>query len=431
MLNPFVSCTIYAIEMMIVYIFLSRIAERRMVSVKCFLLGFILFEAGSCGNLFFQNNVVINVCISILIKTLYAVLCFEVKPLAVACYSVILEVLNFALELVAIFGFSAFVGVGTANLNSNLALVLVSTFVSKSLLLITCLILSNIVNPKARYVKTPIRLFYYPVSVAVCLAIFWYVCVQSGTSFNVQFLLAIASLVIFVSTLILFITYQHQIEADSEHIRLKSEFERLQTEKSYYDILEQQNQNLMIYAHDAKNHLAAIQALNRDPAIDDYLTKLSDQLKSYSKNCHSGNIMLDVMIGKYMLDSERSGVQFDYNVRSCNLKKMDDMDLVAVLGNLMDNAMTAAKGSAEKRITLETTLRNGFEILIISNSSDTTPNICGRNLVTSKTDKKLHGFGLKSVEKILKKYQGGFEWRYDEDRQVFTTTAFVGNTPSV
>lgn len=57
MLNPFVSCTIYAIEMMIVYIFLSRIAERRMVSVKCFLLGFILFEAGSCGNLFFRSIV--------------------------------------------------------------------------------------------------------------------------------------------------------------------------------------------------------------------------------------------------------------------------------------------------------------------------------------------------------------------------------------
>ena len=176
--------------------------------------------------------------------------------------------------------------------------------------------------------------------------------------------------------------------------------------------------------------MAAIQALNRDPAIDDYLTKLSDQLKNYSKNCHSGNIMLDVMISKYMLDSACSGIQFDYNVRSCNLKKMDDMDLVAVLGNLMDNAMTAAQDSAEKRVTLETTMRNGFDILIISNSSDTTPNICKGNLVTSKTDKKLHGFGLKSVEKILKKYQGGFEWYYDENHQVFTTTAFVGNTPS-
>lgn len=430
MLNPFVSCAIYAVEMMIVYIFLTRIAERRMTATKCLLLGLALFELGSCGNLFFQNNVFINASVSILIKTLFAVLCFEVKFLTAACYSVIIEVLNFALELVSIFGFSALAGVDTANLNSDLALVVVSTFGSKSLLLITCLILSNLVMPKANHVKTPISLFYYPVSIAICLAIFWYVCAQSGTASHVQFLLAVASAVVFISTLILFITYQHQIEADSEHIRLKSEYERLQTEKSYYDILEQQNQNLMIYAHDTKNHLAAIQALNHDPVIDNYLTKLSDQLKSYSKNCHSGNIMLDVMIGKYVLDSERCGIFFDYNVRSCNLKKMDDMDLVAVLGNLMDNAMTAAKTSAEKHITLETTLRNGFEILIISNSSDTAPNIHGGNLVTSKVDKKLHGFGLKSVERILKKYQGGFDWHYDEDRHMFTVTVFLGNVLS-
>lgn len=430
MLNPLVSCTIYGIEMLIVYIFLSRVAERKMRHVKCLIWGLLLFEAGSFVNLISQNNVYINTVGSILTKAAFALICFEIRPLAAACYSVILDVLNFALELISILALSALAKVNTMDLNSNLALIFVVTIVSKSLLFFTCLILSHLVNPKANNSRVPPKLFYYPVSVSICLTIFWYICAQDGITYQVQYLLAIVSFIIFGSTLLLFVTYQHQIEADSEHIRLKSENERLQTEKSYYDILEQQNQNLMIYAHDTKNHLAAIQALNHDPTIDNYLTKLSDQLKSYSKNCHSGNIMLDVMIGKYVLDSERCGIQFDYNVRSCNLKKKDDMDLVAVLGNLMDNAMTATKSSAGKNISLETTLRNGFEILIISNSSDIAPNIHGGNLVTSKTDKKLHGFGLKSVEKILKKYHGGFEWRYDEDRHVFTATAFIGDAPS-
>ena len=59
---------------------------------------------------------------------------------------------------------------------------------------------------------------------------------------------------------------------------MKSELARLQTEQSYYQILEQQNQQLMIYAHDAKKHLAAIQALNDDPQIGNYVTALSQQL---------------------------------------------------------------------------------------------------------------------------------------------------------
>lgn len=44
----------------------------------------------------------------------------------------------------------------------------------------------------------------------------------------------------------------------------KGELSRLQIEQSYYQILEQQNQQLMMYAHDAKKHLTAIQDLNAD-----------------------------------------------------------------------------------------------------------------------------------------------------------------------
>lgn len=83
--------------------------------------------------------------------------------------------------------------------------------------------------------------------------------------------------------------YQHQMEQENEAMQMRSEFARLQTEKAYYDILEQQNQQLMLYAHDAKNHLAAIGSLSDDPRIGGYLSKLSAQLSDYTRNCHSGN----------------------------------------------------------------------------------------------------------------------------------------------
>lgn len=52
--------------------------------------------------------------------------------------------------------------------------------------------------------------------------------------------------------------------------------------------------------------------------------------------------MLDVMINKYVIDCKRRGIQFDYYLKSCKLKNLNDIDLVAILGNLMDNAVTAA-----------------------------------------------------------------------------------------
>ena len=68
MLNPIVSCVVYAFDMLIIYIFFSRIAERSISTLKCILLGLFLFELGSVVNLIFQNNLWINTVVSIAIR---------------------------------------------------------------------------------------------------------------------------------------------------------------------------------------------------------------------------------------------------------------------------------------------------------------------------------------------------------------------------
>ena len=426
MLNPVVSCVVYAIELLIAYVFYSRISEKRVSSRICFIGGLVLFELGSLLNLVFHNNPWVNYIASIFIKGFFAFSFFEIKLFPSVCYAIILELLNFALELIVVFVISAFTHMRPADFNTNYALLMLECSMNKTLFFLTSLVLSGIVKPKTVYAKIPSNLFFYPISVTVCLGMFWYICAQSGTSYNTQLLLAISSLIIFGSTILLFITYQHQVEANSEYIRMKSEYNRLQTEKSYFDILEQQNENLLIYAHDTKKHLAAIQALSDDPTINEYITKLSDQLKAYTKNCHSGNMMLDVMINKYVMDCAHRGIHFEYNVRSCNLKEMEDIDLVAILGNLMDNALTSAERSKQKSILLETTMRNGYSVLVVVNSCDTPPSTHGGSLITSKEDKKIHGFGLKSVSKSLAKYHGDFSWEYNADTRMFTMTAMIG-----
>lgn len=426
MLNPIVSCVVYAFDMLIFYIFLSRTSEKSISSLRCIITGLILFELGSIINLIFQNNLWINTAVSIAIRICFGILCFNIRAFQATSYSIILVVINFALELGSVLVFSALTKTQPIDYNTNLALLIVECSTCKILLFLTCLILSHVVVPNTQWSKHQISLLFFPFSASICLAIFWFMCLQDNLAPNTPYLLAISSIIIFSSNVLLFITYQHQIEMDSERIRIKSENERLQTEKTYYDILEQQNQQLMIYTHDTKNHLTAIQALSNDPAIDDYIAKLLNQLRDYSSNCHSGNKMLDVMINKYVLDCERRDIHFDYYVRSCNLSSVKDIDLVAVLGNLMDNALTAAEQSKDRFVSLETTLRNGYNVVIICNSCDSTPYTHGGHLVTAKEDKKLHGYGLKSVSKTLKKYNGDFSWDYNELERSFIVTVMIG-----
>ena len=311
--------------------------------------------------------------------------------------------------------------------NSDLLLLLFEAISCKGLYFLAVLIAIRILNPAGNGTKVPLNFMVYPVESTFCIFAFWHICAQPWCPSQVKLLMAVAGGFLFISSVFLFITYVRQAEKDYEAIEVKSELERFQTEQSYYQILNQQNQNLMIYAHDAKKHLAAIQALNDDPRINSYVEKLSQQLQDYTRNCHIGNKLLDVMINKYTVDCEMRGIQFEHDVKVCNLAQLDDIDLVAILGNLMANAVTAAQQSTEKTVSLNTVHRNSYSVIVLSNSCENPPKQIGNRLVSTKPDVSVHGFGLKSVEKAIRKYQGDYEWEYDPNHKLFTVTIMIAD----
>ena len=103
------------------------------------------------------------------------------------------------------------------------------------------------------------------------------------------------------------------------------------------------------------------------------------------------------MLHKYIITCELRGIRFEYDIRSCNLSQLADIDLVAILGNLMDNAVSAAEQSEEKYISLSTCHRNSYSVIDLTNSCAAPPVQRGGRLLTTKADKLSHGFGMKSV----------------------------------
>lgn len=264
----------------------------------------------------------------------------------------------------------------------------------------------------------------YPIVILVILVLFHYIGKNEPISIDGQYIMGVVSIAVLLATAILVFVNLHLAEKENEFLRMRSELVRVSREKNYYDILDKQNQQLMAYAHDTKNHLAAIQSLSKDPQIQGYVDKLSNELEQYTQGCHSGNKLLDVILNRYILESNERGIRFEYDVKLCNLNSIDDMDLVTILGNLMDNAIEAAEKSEEKTVYLETTLRNAYQVILIQNSS-LPPKESHGHLQTSKADRAIHGFGLKNVSKCLKKYNGELHWEYDAGTHMFTTIVMI------
>lgn len=413
------------VEMLISYIVFSHLADLKRPLWACLLVGTVIFESTVAVNVFLSNNIWINGIYFAIINIAFALLFFYISPVKAIFYSVLLDIFSTALEFATIFLFSMIFKVDIREYNSSISVLIIEGTISKAAFFIVCLLLIRFIHKESVKSKFPNSFYIYPASTMIALLGFWKICINDTLSPISQILFSIISLLLFIATVVLFITYQHHIEKESTVIAMQGELSRLKTEKSYYDILEHQDEQLLAYAHDTKNHLSAIKNLNDNPLIDAYLDEMAENLKIYRNVCRSGNITLDVIINKYITECKIKGIDFMHDVRVSNLSCLDDFDLVTILGNLLDNAIEAAEKSAQKSISIETDCRNNYSIIIVSNSCDSAPKSHGDKLLTTKADSSVHGIGMKNVAKAVKKYDGDLSWEYDIFNSIFKVTIMI------
>lgn len=110
---------------------------------------------------------------------------------------------------------------------------------------------------------------------------------------------------------------------------------------------------------------------------------------------------------------ERLDVTADFVVSLPKILPLADTDLAALLGNALDNAMEAAAQASEKAVTVRCRADRGLFMLRVENP------VAGpvdRNLVTTKADKRTHGFGLPGMREIAARYGGTLETRSENGR---------------
>ena len=92
------------------------------------------------------------------------------------------------------------------------------------------------------------------------------------------------------------------------------------------------------------------------------------------------------------------------------------VDLTTILGNLLDNALEAAKTAPDNVRFLNLTVRriNAMLIIKVENGYGNNPKRESGNLITSKADKAFHGWGLKSVQTAADRYDGTITADYND-----------------
>lgn len=218
----------------------------------------------------------------------------------------------------------------------------------------------------------------------------------------------ILAVVLMMSVLVFNISRQYEME--KELARLKSEQAEL-LERDYTTLNRAYEVNARLF-HDFHNHIGVLRQLLTHEKYGEavrYLDELQAPVQDLTATVWTGDETADYLINSKAAAAEAAGVWFQVQVEFPRRTNIRSADLCAILGNLLDNAIEAARQVPDRsERTVALTIRRIHQMLVIKveNSFAAAPVQANGQLKTTKDGGGLHGWGLKSAQTAAEKYDG-------------------------
>lgn len=195
---------------------------------------------------------------------------------------------------------------------------------------------------------------------------------------------------------------QMRFEKNTLHNIMDMQYQNYQLSKESMDMVNQKY-------HDLKHQITLLKAEADSGKSVRYLEKMEHEIKVYETQNKTGNQVLDAVLTNKALLCQNEGIELKFMIDGAQLAFMEDMDISALFGNMLDNAIESARKqeNQEKRlIGLYVTQEKQFLRIRTENYCDEKLEFRNGLPVTTKKDKHLHGYGMKSIRTIVEKYGG-------------------------
>lgn len=210
------------------------------------------------------------------------------------------------------------------------------------------------------------------------------------------------------------------------------EFERIMfsqnNQKKLLEDKEKEYEQLQIIRHDIKNYIyttiGILQKGDNEEAIKYLKTILKDKIESIWEIVDVGDTTLNAVINTKFSICRKRGIQCETAFLG-NIEYMNTVNLGIIMSNLLDNAMEACEKIIDdnRRIVITCSIQRGYMDICIKNTIKDSVLTGNPSLQTTKKEKELHGYGLKSIKKILEE-EGGMIYQC-ENNEWFVTHVFL------
>ena len=180
------------------------------------------------------------------------------------------------------------------------------------------------------------------------------------------------------------------------------------------------------WRRDYHNHIQALLALvGDDERTRDYLWKLNKDLTEVDTVVKTGNVTVDAILNSKLTLIKSKAIPVDAVAKVPDDLKISEIDLCAIIGNLLDNAIEAVLPlPPEARfIRIYIGMLKSQLYISVTNSTASEPRKIGEKYVSTKGEGR--GVGLMRVDSIARR-NGGTVNRQNESG-VFATEVLLNN----
>lgn len=129
----------------------------------------------------------------------------------------------------------------------------------------------------------------------------------------------------------------------------------------------------------------------------------------------SGNPTIDAVLYMEQIKAEKAGIRLEINAALPARLSISPADISSVLFNLIDNAIEASAGIKNPYVNVVIKKEKNYILISVRNRTENDILKVNPTLATTKSDRTLHGEGLKIVRQITDRNDGELDFSQEKD----------------
>ena len=244
--------------------------------------------------------------------------------------------------------------------------------------------------------------------------------VYSGIDLSVNYTYKVAMTIFLIlmilSNILILYVYTQYIEESEKNMDKNVMLIKKDAELQHLSQINHIYEEHQMLVHDVGNYLKVIEELvksNKAERACDILEELNDRLGTSSLTEYSNHIIVNMLLSEKKEYAASMDVDFDVYIEpNVRMEEISDTDMIAMLGNLIDNAVHGASESiGDRKVRIRIFMQNNMQVLVIKvvNGFSSELILQDNRFVSTKKEEGIHGLGIRSVEKTAKQYGGYLE----------------------